>query len=134
MSNKKTVVIGASENEDRYANRAVRKLKAYGHDVVALGLREGQIDGIKIHKDKPAVENVDTVTLYVGQQNQPQLYDYVLSLNPKRIIFNPGAENPDFESMAEEKGIETVEACTLVMLSIGNFWSGNITSYIFNFT
>jgi len=121
MSNKKTVVIGASENEDRYANRAVRKLKSHGHEVVALGLREGQIDGVKIHKDKPAVENVDTVTLYVGQQNQPPLYDYVLSLNPKRIIFNPGAENPELASMAEEKGIETVEACTLVMLSIGNF-------------
>jgi len=121
MSNKKTVVIGASENEDRYANRAVRKLKAYGHDVVALGLREGQIDGVKIHKDKPALENVDTVTLYVGQQNQPPLYDYVLSLKPKRIIFNPGAENPELEAMANEKGIEVVEACTLVMLSIGNF-------------
>ena len=118
---KKTVVIGASENEDRYANRAVRKLKSYGHDVVALGLREGQIDGVKIHKDKPVLENVDTVTLYVGQQNQPPLYDYVLSLNPKRIIFNPGAENPELEAIAEEKGIEVVEACTLVMLSIGNF-------------
>ena len=121
MSNKKTVVIGASENEDRYANRAVRKLKSHGHDVVALGLREGQIDGVKIHKDKPSVENVDTVTMYVGSQNQPPLYDYILSLKPKRIIFNPGAENPEFEGMAEEKGIEVVEACTLVMLSIGNF-------------
>jgi predicted CoA-binding protein len=121
MSNKKTVVIGASENENRYANRAVRKLKSHGHEVVALGLREGQIDGVKIHKDKPALEGVDTVTMYVGQQNQPPLYDYILSLKPKRIIFNPGAENPELESMAEEKGIETVEACTLVMLSIGNF-------------
>ena len=95
MSNKKTVVIGASENEDRYANRAVRKLKAYGHDVVALGLREGQIEGVKIHKDKPVLENVDTVTMYVGEKNQPPLYDYILSLQPKRIIFNPGAENPE---------------------------------------
>ena len=121
MGNKKTVVIGASENEDRYANRAVRKLKSYGHDVVAIGLREGQIDGVRIHKDKPALENVDTVTMYVGQHNQPPLYDYILSLKPKRIIFNPGAENAELEAMAEEKGIETVEACTLVMLSIGNY-------------
>jgi predicted CoA-binding protein len=121
MSNKKTLVIGASENEDRYANRAVRKLKAYGHDVVALGLREGQIDGVKIHKGKPALEGVDTVTMYVGQKNQPPLYDYILSLNPKRIIFNPGAENPELEAKADEKGIEVVEACTLVMLSIGNY-------------
>jgi predicted CoA-binding protein len=121
MSNKKTVVIGASENEDRYANRAVRKLKAHGHEVVALGLREGQIDGVQIQKGKPVLENVDTVTMYVGQQNQPPLYDYILSLKPKRIIFNPGAENPELEHKAEENGIEVVEACTLVMLSIGNF-------------
>ena len=121
MSNKKTVVIGASENEDRYANRAVRKLKAHGHDVVALGLREGQIDGVKIQKDKPVLENVDTVTMYVGQKNQPPLYDYILSLKPKRIIFNPGAENPRFSKRAAGQGIEVENACTLVMLSIGAF-------------
>ena len=119
--NKKTVVIGASENTDRYSNRAVRKLKAYGHDVVAVGLREGEIDGIKIHADKPAAANVDTVTMYVGEKNQPQLYDYIFSLNPKRIIFNPGAENPELEKLAEAKGIEVMEACTLVLLSIGDF-------------
>ena len=113
--------MGASANVDRYSNRAVRKLKAYGHEVVAVGLREGDIDGIKIHADKPAEQNVDTVTMYVGEKNQPPLYDYILSLKPKRIIFNPGAENPELEKMAEEKGIEVVEACTLVLLSIGNF-------------
>ena len=118
---KKTVVIGASQNPDRYSNRAVRKLKAYGHEVVAVGLRDGSIDGVMIHADHPAIENVDTVTMYVGQRNQPQLYDYILSLKPKRIIFNPGAENSELEFLAEEKGIEVVEACTLVMLSIGDF-------------
>src|SRR5688572_28674932 len=117
--NKKTVVFGASENEDRYANRAVRKLKAYGHDVVAIGLREGHIDDVLIHKDHPAIQDVDTVTMYVGPKNQPRLYDYILSLTPKRIIFNPGAENPELEALAEEKGIEVTEACTLVLLSIG---------------
>ena len=118
---KKTVVIGASANEERYSNRAVRKLKAYGHDVVAVGLREGEIDGVKIHADRPAEKNVDTVTMYVGAQNQPALYDYILSLNPKRIIFNPGAENPELENLATEKGIEVTEACTLVLLSIGDY-------------
>ena len=118
---KKTVVIGASANPDRYSNMAVRKLKSYGHEVIAVGLREGDIDGIKIHADKPAIENVDTVTMYVGERNQPPLYDYIFSLHPKRIIFNPGAENPELKEMASEKGIEVTEACTLVMLSIGNF-------------
>jgi uncharacterized protein len=118
---KKTVVIGASSNSDRYSNRAVRKLKAYGHDVFAVGLRTGDIDGVKIHADRPVIENVDTVTMYVGEQNQPPLYDYILSLSPKRIIFNPGAENPELEKLATAKGIEVVEACTLVLLSIGDY-------------
>jgi predicted CoA-binding protein len=121
VNSKKTVVIGASENPERYSNRAVRKLKDYGHEVVAVGLRAGKIDGVNIHADKPAEDNVDTVTMYVGEKNQPALYDYILSLKPKRIIFNPGAENPELEKKAEEKGIEVVEACTLVMLSIGNY-------------
>ena len=118
---KKTVVIGASPNPDRYSNRAVRKLKAHGHDVVAVGLREGDIDGTKIHAGKPEVKDVDTVTMYVGRQNQPPLYDYIFSLHPKRIIFNPGAENMELEMLANEKGIETEEACTLVLLSIGQY-------------
>jgi predicted CoA-binding protein len=118
---KKTVVIGASPNPERYSNRAIRKLKAYGHQVVAVGQRAGVVDGIAIHTDKPAAENVDTVTMYVGEKNQPPLYDYIFSLNPKRIIFNPGAENPELEQKAGEKGIEVAEACTLVLLSIGDY-------------
>lgn len=118
---KKTVVIGASANPDRYSNRAVRKLKQYGHEVVAVGLRAGEIDGVKIHADRPVIENVDTVTMYVGAQNQVALYDYIFSLNPRRIIFNPGAENEDLEMKARDKGIEVEEACTLVLLSIGDY-------------
>ncbi|HET6992076.1 MAG TPA: CoA-binding protein [Bacteroidia bacterium] len=118
---RKTVVLGASENPERYANRAVRSLLHHDEDVVAVGLREGQIEGVKILTGKPAIENVDTVTMYVGPAHQKDWYEYVLSLKPKRIIFNPGAENPEFEKMAEENGIEVVEACTLVMLSIGNY-------------
>lgn len=117
----KTVVIGATENTSRYSNMAVKSLLRHGKEVAAVGLKEGEIDGVKIHAGHPPIENVDTITMYVGPKNQPPLYDYILSLNPKRIIFNPGAENDELEKMAEEKGIEVVEACTLVMLSVGNY-------------
>ena len=117
----KTVVIGATENTARYSNMAVKSLMRHGKEVVPVGLKEGEIDGVKILSGQPPIENVNTVTMYVGAKNQPPLYDYILSLKPKRIIFNPGAENEELEKLAEEKGIEVVEACTLVMLSIGNY-------------
>jgi predicted CoA-binding protein len=117
----KTVVLGASENPTRYSNMAVRSLLRHNKEVVAVGLKEGEIEGVKILSGKPAIENVDTVTMYVGPQNQKDFYDYVLSLKPKRIIFNPGAENEELEKLAAKNGIEVVEACTLVMLSIGNY-------------
>lgn len=118
---KKTVVIGASDKADRYSNKATLSLQRHGHEVVPVGIREGMINGLTILKGKPNVENVDTVTLYVGPQNQPEWYDYIISLKPKRVVFNPGTENPEFEKMLAEKNIEAVEACTLVMLSIGNY-------------
>lgn len=117
----KTVVIGASENPERYSNRAVNSLLNHGKEVVAIGLREGEIRGVKIQTGQPAIADVDTVTMYVGPANQSGWYDYILSLKPKRIIFNPGAENPELEKLATENGIEVVEACTLVMLSVGNY-------------
>ncbi len=117
----KTVVIGASPNTERYSNLAVHRLKHFGHEVVAVGLRKGEIDGIPIHTDHPLVKDVHTVTLYVAPQHQPPLYEYILSLNPQRLIFSPGAENEELEKMAEEKGIEVLEACTLVMLNTGQY-------------
>ena len=117
----KTVVLGASENPERYSNRAVNSLLNHGHEVVPVGIKAGEIRGVKILTGQPPVENVDTVTMYVGPANQPAWYDYILSLKPRRIIFNPGAENPELEKLAGEKGIEVIEACTLVMLSIGNY-------------
>lgn len=117
--NKPTVVIGASENPERYAHKAVLSLQKHGLEVHPVGLKNGVINGINIHSDRPAFENIDTVTLYVGPANQASWYDYILSLKPKRIIFNPGTENSELESLAQKQGIETVEACTLVMLSIG---------------
>lgn len=118
---KKTVVIGASANPERYSYEAVARLNRKGHPVVAVGLKKGMIGSTPVHDDRPAEKDVDTVSLYVGAKNQPVYYDYILNLNPKRIIFNPGAENPELKSLAADKGIEVLEACTLVMLSIGNY-------------
>jgi uncharacterized protein len=118
---RKTVVIGATDNTSRYSNMAVKSLVRHQVEVVPVGLKEGDIAGVKILTGHPPVDDVHTVTMYVGPKNQPPLYDYILSLNPKRIIFNPGAENPELEAMANKKGIEVVEGCTLVMLSIGSY-------------
>ena len=119
--NKKTIVIGASSNPDRVSYDAVQRLHARGHEVIAVGIKAGEINGIPILTGFPEIKNVDTVTLYVGAKNQPYWYNYIFSLSPKRIVFNPGAENPELEQMANAKGIETLEACTLTMLSIGNY-------------
>lgn len=118
---KKTVVIGASPKPERYAYKVTLALKKSGHEVVPIGRRSGQIDGEEIITDKPVVEAVDTVTLYVGPQNHASWIEYIWSLSPKRIIFNPGTENENFMQLAEARGIEAVEACTLVMLSVGTY-------------
>ena len=118
---KKTLVIGASPKAERYSNMAVKKLTAYKHPVEAIGLRENKIDEIEIKTGFPKLENIDTVTMYLSSKNQVQYYDYIIGLKPQRVIFNPGAENPEFEKKLVENGIEPVEACTLVMLSTGEF-------------
>ena len=115
---KKTVVIGATPNPGRYAHLAANMLSQYDHEVIPMGIKTGQVAGKEILnlRDKPALEGVDTVTLYIGPQHQPEWYDYIISLSPKRIIFNPGTENDEFEKLAERSGIEATEACTLVLL------------------
>jgi len=118
---KKTVVLGATDNPSRYSYLAVDRLRAHNHPVVAIGRKEGKVGDVDITTEHPALENVDTVTLYLNAKNQEQLYDYILSLHPKRIIFNPGAENEALEKLAKENGIQPMEACTLVMLSTGQF-------------
>ena len=118
---KKTVVLGASDNPERYAFRAAHMLKRHGHEVVPVGIRKGEVAGLPIHTDRPLEKDVDTVTLYVGTRNQPAWYDYILDLQPKRILFNPGTENPELERLAQQRGIQTEEACTLVLLSIGQY-------------
>lgn len=121
--NKKTVIIGATTNPARYAYTAASMLKEYGHTIVPVGIREGTIFDVPILdiRTKPAVADVDTVTLYIGPAHQPEHYDYILGLKPKRIIFNPGTENPQFERMAESAGIDAEEACTLVLLRTNQF-------------
>ncbi|MBL7827931.1 MAG: CoA-binding protein [Saprospiraceae bacterium] len=118
---KKTIVLGATPNPERYANMAVRRLLQHGHEVTPVGIKTGTINGLEILQGMPMVENVDTVTLYVGPERQPAYYDYLLELHPKRIIFNPGTENEELAKLAEKNGIETIEACTLVMLSINAY-------------
>ena len=121
MSSQKILVIGASENTERYSNKAVRMLRKYHFDVVAIGNKVGKIEDVSFGIEKIPFENIHTVTLYIGEKHQPAYYDYVLSLNPTRIIFNPGTENDAFIEMAKAQNIECLEACTLVMLSTGQF-------------
>ncbi len=118
---KKTMVFGASLNPDRYSNIAVKKLRAYGHPVIAIGKRPGNIHGVQIIRDKIAEEGIDTITLYLNPFHQKEYYAYILSLHPKRIIFNPGTENDELQELAAENGIKTLEACTLVMLQTGQY-------------
>ena len=118
---KKTLVLGASDNPSRYSYLAVQRLRNHGHPVVAIGRRHTKVADVNITKEKEPVTGIDTVTLYLNPSHQQEYYDYILSLNPKRIIFNPGTENDDLARMAKEKNISTMEACTLVLLSTGQY-------------
>jgi uncharacterized protein len=121
MMSKKTLVLGASENPSRYGYKAILALRRKGHEVVGIGKRSGQVLDVDIDTDMKPLDGIDTVTLYLNPMNQEPYIDYILSLKPKRIIFNPGTENYKLEALAEEQGIEPVEGCTLVMLSIGRY-------------
>ena len=121
MQLKKTLVLGASENPQRYSYLAIQKLLLHDHPVLAIGKKEGSVNGILITTNKEVFTGVDTVTLYLNAAHQKQYYDYILSLHPQRIIFNPGAENNELAALARKNGIETKEACTLVMLATGQY-------------
>jgi len=118
---KKTIILGASPNPSRYSNKATVALRNNGHESLPIGIRDGVIAGIDIQTDLPIEHDVDTITLYLNPTRQKQYYDYIFKVNPKRVIFNPGTENPELMKMLREKGIEPVIACTLVMLSIGDY-------------
>lgn len=118
----KTLVIGASEKPDRYAYKAMGLLKSNGHEVVAIGARKGEAHGIEFDAVQKAFSDVDTVTLYLSPKYQEAYQDYLLiTLQPRRVIFNPGTENPEFQSKLEANGIEAEVACTLVLLNTGQY-------------
>lgn len=121
MEVKRTIVLGASTNASRYSNMAVKKLLKHGHEVVPVGIKKGEIEGIKIIAADAVMDGVDTITVYLGPQNQTQYYHYIKELHPKRIIFNPGTINHGFMEQLEKEGIEVVNACTLVMLSANTY-------------
>jgi predicted CoA-binding protein len=121
MENKKTLVLGATPDAGRYAYLAANKLAKNGHSIVNVGIKTGEVAGVPIEKPETIHDDIDTITLYVGPQNQPPLYDYILETHPKRIIFNPGTENNELRKLASDKGIATEYSCTLVLLSIGEY-------------
>jgi predicted CoA-binding protein len=118
---KKTLVMGASESPWRYSFLALNRLQSYQHPVVAIGKKKGVVGDVVIETEKKNWNDIDTVTLYLNPLHQKQYYDYILSLKPRRIIFNPGAENPELVRMAVQQGIQPLEACTLVMLATGQY-------------
>jgi len=115
--NKKTLVLGASTNPSRYSFLAIQRLVAHNHDVVAIGLKEGEVSGVQIEKEKIPFEGIDTITLYLNALRQKEYYDYIVSLKPNRVIFNPGTENPELYNLLRKNAIEVEVACTLVLLS-----------------
>lgn len=117
---KKTLVLGAAPDAEKYAYKATVMLKEYGHPVVPFGIKKGYIGNLKIVNDLPK-EEFDTVTLYLGPHNQKNYFDYLVGLKPKRVIFNPGTENLVLENLLERNGIEPVIACTLVLLRTGQY-------------
>ncbi len=121
MTNKKTLVLGASPNPLRFSYKAIHKLIKYGHPVIPMGIKKDKVAGMTIVNNQPHFTNIHTITLYIGPQKQPPYYDYLLSLKPERIIFNPGTENEDFMNLCRANGIEVVEHCTLIMLNEGLF-------------
>jgi len=118
---KTTLVLGASLNEDRYSNRAIKKLKANNIAVVAIGLRKGIVDAVSIDTEQLPYENIDTVTLYLNPKRQEEYYRYILTLMPRRVIFNPGTENSEFVKLLQENKIESEVACTLVLLATNQY-------------
>lgn len=117
----KTLIIGASNNPERYSYKAAERLLAHDHKIELLGLRPDTIFGKKIDTEKKKYADIDTVTLYIGAQRQPEYYDYVVSLKPRRVIFNPGTENEEFYQILRQNNIEIEVSCTLVMLGTGQY-------------
>ena len=121
MANKKTLILGASTNPARYSYTVAKKLTRAGHDIVLVGNKKGEVAGVGIQQDLKGIGQIDTITMYLGQKNQLPYDDFLIKLNPKRVIFNPGAENPKLMERLKYEGVDAFEACNLVMLGTGQF-------------
>ncbi len=121
MKNKKTVVLGATTKPEKYANIAINKLVEKGHSVLAIGQNTGEVAGVKIYTKQIPLTNIDTVTLYLNPKRQVEYYNYIIETKPKRVIFNPGTENPQFYQLLESNGIKVEVACTLVLLATNQY-------------
>lgn len=121
MRNKKTLVLGASENPSRYSYMAIHNLVGKEHSVVAIGQKAGEVAGIKIQTKQIPLKNIDTVSLYLNPLRQKDYYNYIIGLQPKRVIFNPGTENPEFYQLLKLNNIKYETACTLVLLSTNQY-------------
>ncbi|MFC3560628.1 CoA-binding protein [Pedobacter jamesrossensis] len=118
---KKTLIIGASPDSSRYSYKAANMLTRFNHDIVNVGIKRGEVAGVEIEKPGEIHNDIDTITLYIGPALQAQYHDYILKTKPKRVIFNPGTENYELEKLLNANGIEPLEACTLVLLSTGQY-------------
>jgi uncharacterized protein len=121
IPSKKTLVLGASDNPQRYSFLAIHRLREHQHPVIAIGKKTTIVDDVRVQPESPPIPDLDTVTMYLHPKNQEGYYDYILGLHPRRVIFNPGAENPEFEKLLLENGIQTIHACTLVLLGTGQY-------------
>ena len=121
MRNKKTLVLGASTKSDRYAFKAMNMLVEKGHSVLAIGQNSGEVAGIKIQTKAIPLKNIDTISLYLNPVRQRDYYNYIIEAKPKRVIFNPGTENPEFYQLLQLNDIKAEVACTLVLLSTNQF-------------
>lgn len=122
-TNKKTLLVGATPNTNRYAYMAAERLTNAQIEFVPVGIKKGEVFGKPILpiKEKPVIQDVHTITMYIGARHQPEWYNYLLGLKPKRMLFNPGTENSELENLASQQGIEVVHGCTLVMLGANTY-------------
>ena len=121
MDKKKTLIIGATPNPARYAYLAAHRLVDAGHKIVNIGIKKGEVAGVAIQPAGDPLPDIHSITLYIGPQTQPLYYDYIIHTKPQRLIFNPGTENPELEARAQAAGIDTIQACTLVLLSTNQY-------------
>lgn len=118
---KKTLIIGASPDPNRYAYKAAHMLTGRGHEIVNIGIKKGDVVGVPIEKPAAIYNDVDTITLYIGPATQPEYFDYIVATKPQRVIFNPGTENRELQRVLDANDINYTEACTLVMLATGQY-------------